>query len=106
MILTVKGQSYLQAGHLITFNLADVNSANTDNPNDPRFSGNYIITKIRHQVTNNQYKMILECAKDSVATKYGGLSRGQSMHGEMNRTSRTYQEEELDSHITGSQGSS
>ena len=76
LILTVKGQSYLQAGHLITFNLADVNSANTDNPNDPRFSGNYIITKIRHHVTKDQYRMILECAKDSVATSYGELGDG------------------------------
>ena len=71
LILVIKGQSYLQAGHLITFNLGDVNSANTDNSNDPRFSGNYIITKIRHQVTGDQYRMILECAKDSVATSYG-----------------------------------
>jgi hypothetical protein len=78
--LVVKGQSYLQAGQLITFNLGDVNSANTDNPNDPRFSGNYIITKIRHQVTNNEYKMILACAKDSVATSYGEVHQGVRMH--------------------------
>ena len=76
LLLTVKGQSYLQAGDLITFNLADVNSANTENPNDPRFSGNYIITKIRHHVTKDQYRMILECAKDSVATSYGELGDG------------------------------
>jgi len=74
--LVVKGQSYLQAGHLITFSLKDVNSANTDNPNDPRFSGNYIVTKVRHQVTKDQYRMILECAKDSVATSYGDLGDG------------------------------
>ena len=105
--LTVKGQSNLQAGDMIEFNLRSVDSGNSQsNPPDPRFSGNYIITKVRHQVADSQYRMVLECAKDSVATKYGGLSRGQSMHGEMNRTSRTYQEEELDSHITGSQGSS
>ena len=72
--LVVKGQSYLQAGDLIQFNLGDVNSANTDNPNDPRFSGNYIITKVRHHVTKDVYKMILECTKDSVATSYGSGS--------------------------------
>ena len=43
---------------------------NKENPDDPRFSGNYIITKVRHHVTGEQYKMILECAKDSVATSY------------------------------------
>jgi len=78
--LVVKGQSYLQAGQLITFNLGDVNSANTDNPNDPRFSGNYIITKIRHHVVKDEYKMILECAKDSVATSYGEVHQGVRMH--------------------------
>ena len=36
---------------------------------DPQYSGKYVITKIRHQVTSKQYKMALECAKDSV--KYG-----------------------------------
>ena len=80
LLLTVKGQSYIQAGDLITFNLTDVNTANTDNPNDPRFSGNYIITNVRHQVTNNQYRMNLECAKDSVATAYGEISQGVRMH--------------------------
>ena len=74
--LVIKGQSQVQAGQLITFNLGDVNSANTDNPNDPRFSGNYIITKVRHQVVKDQYRMILECAKDSVATEYGELGDG------------------------------
>ena len=78
--LIVKGQSYIEAGQLITFNLADVNSANTDNPNDPRFSGNYIITKIRHKINKTQYKMHLECAKDSVATAYGEVSQGARMH--------------------------
>ena len=74
--LVIKGQSNLQAGDLIEFNLKDVNSANKDNTDDPRFSGNYIITKIRHQVTGDQYRMILECAKDSVATSYGDLGDG------------------------------
>ena len=74
--LIIKGQSYIQAGDLITFSLADVNSANTENPNDPRFSGNYVITKIRHQVIKDAYRMVLECAKDSVATSYGELGDG------------------------------
>ena len=34
---------------------------------DYRYGGQYIITKIRHQVTDEVYTMILECAKDSVA---------------------------------------
>ena len=33
---------------------------------DPQYSGRYVITKIRHRVTKQDYKMILECRKDSV----------------------------------------
>ena len=99
--LVIKGQSYIEAGNLIEFNLTDVNSANTDNPKDPRFSGNYIITKIRHQVTNNQYKMILECAKDSVATPYQGKERVPDAIGNnhINKTNRSLEIEEIDSDI-------
>jgi hypothetical protein len=74
--LVVKGQSYLQAGDLIEFNLRDVNFEDQDNANDPRFSGNYIITSIRHHVTGEQYDMVLECVKDSVATAYDQQGQG------------------------------
>ena len=33
---------------------------------DYRYSGQYVITKIRHQITSDIYTMVLECAKDSV----------------------------------------
>ena len=101
LLLTVKGQSYIQAGDLITFNLRDVNlDMNKENPDDPRFSGNYVITKVRHVVTGEQYKMILECAKDSVATAYQDLSLGQSLHGGVHSTGKkTLQLEEIDGDI-------
>ena len=96
--LTVQGQSQLQAGDLIRFNLKDVNSddSNQTNPNDPRFSGNYIITKIRHTVTGEYYKMILECAKDSVGTPYRESSRGQSLHGSIHETKQSFTKEDID----------
>ena len=74
--LVVKGQSYLQAGDLIEFDLRDVNKDDPQNNSDPRFSGNYIITKIRHHVTGEKYDMVLECVKDSVATAYGEQGEG------------------------------
>ena len=106
LILTVKGQSYIQAGDLITFNLKDVNlDENKESPEDPRFSGNYVVTKIRHVVTGDSYKMILECAKDSVATSYQDLSLGQSLHGGIHKTSKkTLQVEELDATLPPSLG--
>jgi len=103
--LTVQGQSQLEPGNLIRFNLKDVNGANAKeaDPTDPRFSGNYIITKIRHIVHLDDYKMILECAKDSVAKPQDSLSHGQRMHGSVHTANRSeLQIEEID----GPQGSS
>ena len=100
--LTVKGQSQLQAGDLIRFNLADTNADNKNNanPNDPRFSGHYVITKVRHQVTGDSYKMVLECAKDSVATGYQSPSIGLSLHGDgIHKTNQSFSIEEIDGDI-------
>ena len=98
--MTVKGQSYIQAGDLIQFNLVTEQSVrNADN--DPRFSGNYVITKIRHKVNSEAYKMVLECAKDSVATNYGSVGGHPSASGSFLKTSskKTVQIEEIDSDI-------
>ena len=96
--MTVKGQSYIQAGDLIEFNLRDVNlDGDPKEPNDPRFSGNYVITKIRHQVTKDKYRMILECAKDSVATSYQDLAP--NPHLNVHETSRSFELEEIDGDI-------
>ena len=65
--LVVKGQSYLEAGDMIQFNLLSVESANSNRFDfDPQYSGRYIIANIRHRVTDVEYKMVLECVKDSV----------------------------------------
>ena len=68
LTMVVKGQSYLEAGDLIKFNMLAVDEKN---PTlfDPQYSGKYIITKVRHQVNSQKYTMALECAKDSV--QYG-----------------------------------
>ena len=98
--LTVKGQSQLQAGDLIRFHMKDVNADNRENgnPTDPRFSGNYIITKVRHTVTADTYKMILQCVKDSVATAYGDIAP--NPHLNVHETSKTSTHfEEIDGDI-------
>mgnify|MGYP001347669408 CR=1 FL=1 len=64
--MVVKGQSYLEPGDLIEFKLISVDEKNPDGEPDPQYSGKYIITKIRHQVTDEIYTMVLECAKDSI----------------------------------------
>jgi len=75
--LTVKGQSYLQPGHMIDFNLRPVEEEGMTSDKktyDPQYSGRYIITKVRHRVTKQDYKMILECRKDSVRETLPGQS--------------------------------
>ena len=64
--LTIKGQSYLECGDLIEFRLRSVDEKNTDGAEDPQYAGKYVITKIRHQINDKKYTMVLECAKDSV----------------------------------------
>ena len=69
--LTVKGQSYLEPGDLIEFNIQSVeNKVNSEGKLDPHYAGRYIIEKIRHRITNDEYIQVLECAKDSVFNAY------------------------------------
>ena len=69
LTMVVKGQSYLEAGDLIKFNML-ANDPSNPTMLDPQYSGKYIITKIRHQVNDKKYTMALECAKDSVKSGF------------------------------------
>ena len=74
--MTVKGHSWLQAGDVIEFDVLSVeNKKNSGGRPDPRYSGRYIITKIRHKVSNSMYLQILECVKDGVKSTYGSTSK-------------------------------
>jgi hypothetical protein len=74
--LEVKGQSWLQAGDMIEFDVQSVeNRENSAGRPDPQFSGRYIITKIRHKVSNSLYRQILECVKDGVKESYGSAGK-------------------------------
>ena len=70
--MRVKGQCKLQVGDLINFHMKDVNvdrdkGAADKERTDPRFSGRYVITKLRHQITGDKHTMMLEITKDSSA---------------------------------------
>ena len=71
--MVIKGQSYLQPGDLIEFELISVDEKNPDGEPDPQYSGRYVITKIRHQVNDVKYTNAIECVKDSTKT---GFSTG------------------------------
>jgi len=69
--MTIKGQSYLQVGDVIQFNIQSVeNKKDSEGKFDPHYSGRYIIESMRHRVTTREYIQVVECAKDSVATSY------------------------------------
>ena len=51
-------------------------------------------------MTGDSYKMILECAKDSVATGYQEPSIGLSLHGDgIHTTNRTFEQSDIDGDI-------
>ena len=69
--ITVKGQSYLEPGDVIKFNILSVeNKEDSDGALDPQYAGRYIISKIRHRVSGGEYLQVLECVKDSVFKPY------------------------------------
>ena len=81
--LIVKGQTYIQPGHIIDFNIRPVEEQKTtvDNKSyDPQYSGRYVVTKIRHRVTKTDYKMVLEGRKDSVREQLPGKTN-RNFHG-------------------------
>jgi hypothetical protein len=70
--MTIKGQSWLQPGDLIQFDVLSVeNREHRATLVDPLYSGRYIITHIRHRVAVDQYIQVLECVKDGVASSIG-----------------------------------
>ena len=73
--MTVKGQTQIQPGEVINFNIRPVETegVTADKKDyDAQYSGRYIITKVRHRVTKQDYKMVFECKKDSVRERHIG----------------------------------
>jgi hypothetical protein len=70
--MTIKGQSWLQPGDLIQFDIQSVEDRERRSSTlDPLYSGRYIITHIRHRVAVNEYVQVIECVKDGVANSIG-----------------------------------
>ena len=77
--MTINGQTYIQPGHVIDFQLRPVEEEGQTSDKksyDPQYSGRYVIVKIRHRVTKQDYKMVLECRKDSVREQLPGQTIG------------------------------
>jgi len=65
--ISVPGDSALTVGMVVGFSLKS-NNPNNNSP-DSFYSGNYLVTAVRHIITN-RYITVLELAKESVPTPY------------------------------------
>ena len=75
--MTIKGQTYIQPGNVIDFKVRPVEpeGQTADKKTyDPQYSGRYVVCKVRHRVTKQDYKMVLEVKKDSVKEAHYGSS--------------------------------
>ena len=67
--MTVPGQTQIMPGLIIDFEIRPVETEGQTADKkayDAQYSGRYVITKVRHRVTKQDYKMVFECKKDSV----------------------------------------
>ena len=99
--MTVNGQSRLQAGDAIEFDLQSVeNKENSRGALDIQYSGRYIIVSIRHRVAQEKFIQILTCVKDSSKSGYhysGDKSFTEISGGVGKKTPRTVDLDDYDS---------
>jgi hypothetical protein len=70
--ISVPGDTALTVGRIVNFSLLSKNPNNRE-PDD-FYSGNYLITAVRHMVTLNEYKTVLELAKESTVRQYSAIN--------------------------------
>ncbi len=68
--VSIPGSMYLRVGQVVRLNMpsAEVNSQEAKSM-DRLFSGNYIITAVRHKIDRIRYVCILELSKDSIISQ-------------------------------------
>jgi len=73
--IVMPGHSYVQAGDVIRFKLPSLepNKGERTGLFDSKHAGRYVISKLRHRVVLGEYKMVLECVKDSVMRRYTNM---------------------------------
>ena len=97
--IVIPGHSYLQAGDIIRFQLPSMEPDKGEKTGygfDAQHSGRYLISKLRHRVIRGEYKLVLECIKDSVMRQYQNTLDGKYQVNE-NQKGRSKDIYELDS---------
>ena len=75
--ISVPGDPALTVGRVVGFNLLS-KDPNNKQP-DGFYSGNYLITAVRHLLTVHSYKTVLELAKESTISQYAGVNNTSSV---------------------------
>ena len=69
--IVTAGASDLEVGDMIEFEMPKMIPGGADPQDykgDERYSGRYLITKLRHRIMDKSYRQVLHCIKDSVVT--------------------------------------
>jgi len=77
--ISVPGDPGLTVGRVITFNLLSKDPDKKE-PDD-FYSGNYLITAVRHMLTVHEYRTVLELAKESTTTLYAAVDNNSQIWG-------------------------
>lgn len=64
--LLIPGDGLIQPGDLINFKLPSLEVGGNGRVFDMFYDGKYLVTSIRHTFTRKEYKMTLECSKESL----------------------------------------
>jgi len=78
--LSVPGDPNLTVGYVIDFQLLSKNPSPDQKKPDAFYSGFYLITAVRHLITQNEYKTVMEVAKDSVQTQYADINTNSTLN--------------------------
>jgi hypothetical protein len=75
--ISVPGDPGLTVGLTVDLDIISKNNSTTREP-DAFLSGKYLVTAVRHMVSMNEYKTILEVTKESTVTPFGSPSSSSS----------------------------
>jgi hypothetical protein len=75
--ISVPGDTGITVGRVITFNLLSKDPVKKEP--DGFYSGNYLVTAVRHLLTVHSYRTVLELAKDSTVNQYSSVDNNSTI---------------------------
>ena len=78
--LNVPGDPNLTVGIVIEFELLSNNPDQHEKGTNNFYSGYYLVTAVKHLITQNDYKTVMEVAKESVPTEYLGIDTSSTLN--------------------------